>query len=98
MLAGLAIYRQIRDFGLLFGDGKFELAIYRQSPKFRDFEPGNWRNRRNLNNSGDFGDIASLADENQHILRVNIEKSAIEKFEKKVCYFHGPMVRLKNAR
>ena len=34
---GLAIYRQIRDFGLLFGDGKFELAIYRQSPKFRDF-------------------------------------------------------------
>ena len=39
MLAGLAIYRQIRDFGLLFGDGKFELAIYRQSPKFRDFEP-----------------------------------------------------------
>ena len=74
MLAGLAIYRQIRDFGLLFGDGKFELAIYRQSPKFRDFEPGNWRNRRNLKNSGDFGDIGSLADENQHILRVNFEK------------------------
>ena len=39
VLAFLAIYRQIRDFGLLFGDGKFELAIYRQSPKFRDFEP-----------------------------------------------------------
>ena len=39
VLAFLAIYRQIRDFGLLFGDRKFELAIYRQSPKFRDFEP-----------------------------------------------------------
>ena len=39
VLPFLAIYRQIRDFGLLFGDGKFELAIYRQSPKFRDFEP-----------------------------------------------------------
>ena len=39
VLAFLAIYRQIRDFGLLFGDGKFELAIYRQLPKFRDFEP-----------------------------------------------------------
>ena len=74
MLAGLAIYRQIRDFGLLFGDGKFELAIYRQSPKFRDLSLKDWRNRRNLKNSGDFGDIGSLADENQHILRVNFEK------------------------
>ena len=86
MLPFLAIYRQIRDFGLKLGDRSFGLAIDRQSPKVRDFEPGNWRNRRNLNNSGDFGDIASLADENQHILRVNIEKSAIEKFEKKVKF------------
>ena len=39
MLAFLAIFRQIRDFGLLSGDGKFELAMYRQSPNFRDFEP-----------------------------------------------------------
>ena len=39
MLAFLAIYRQIRDFGLLFGDGKLELAIDRQTRKVRDFEP-----------------------------------------------------------
>ena len=83
MLAFLAIYRQIRDFGPLHGDRNFGLAIDRQSPKVRDFEPGNWRNRRNLKNSGDFGDVGSLADEIQHILRVNIEKFAIEKFEKK---------------
>ena len=47
VLPFLAIYRQIRDFGLLFGDGKFELAIYRQSPKFRDFE----------SQSGDIGEF-----------------------------------------
>ena len=54
VLAGLAIYRQIRDFGLLFGDGNFELAIYRQSPKFRDFELQNWRNMKNCGYFGDF--------------------------------------------
>ena len=83
MLPFLAIYRQIRDFGHRAGDKNLGLAIDRQSPKVCDFEPGNWRNRRNLKNSGDFGDVGSLADEIQHILRVNIEKFAIEKFEKK---------------
>ena len=39
MLPFLAIFRQIRDFELLSGDGKFELAMNRQSPNFRDFEP-----------------------------------------------------------
>ena len=39
MLPFLAIFRQIRDFGPLFGDGNYELAMYRQSPNFRDFEP-----------------------------------------------------------
>ena len=39
VLAFLAIFRQIRDFGPLFGDGNYELAMYRQSPNFRDFEP-----------------------------------------------------------
>ena len=39
MLAFLAIFRQIRDFGPLCGDGNYELAMYRQSPNFRDFEP-----------------------------------------------------------
>ena len=39
VLPFLAIYRQIRDFGLLLGDGKFSPAINRQSPKVRDFEP-----------------------------------------------------------
>ena len=57
MLAGLAIYRQIRDFGLLFGDGKFELAIYRQSPKFRDLSLKDWRFWRILENSCNFGEI-----------------------------------------
>ena len=57
VLAGLAIYRQIRDFGLHLGDGKFGLAINRQSPKVRDFEPQNWRNWRNMKNSGYFGDF-----------------------------------------
>ena len=57
MLPFLAIYRQIRDFGLLFGDGKFELAMYRQSPNFRDFEPQNrrfWQNSRKPGEIGDF--------------------------------------------
>ena len=39
VLPFLAIFRQIRDFGPLFGDGNYELAMYRQSPNFRDFEP-----------------------------------------------------------
>ena len=39
VLAFLAIFRQIRDFGPLYGDGNYELAIYRQSANFRDFEP-----------------------------------------------------------
>ena len=38
VLAFLAIYRQIRDFGPLHGDRNFGLAIDCQSPKFRDFE------------------------------------------------------------
>ena len=37
VLAFLAIYRQIRDFGLLYGDGKLELAIHRQ---WRFWAPG----------------------------------------------------------
>ena len=69
VLPFLAIYRQIRDFGHRAGDKNLGLAIDRQSPKVRDFEPGNWRNRRNLKKSGDLGDIGSLADENQHILK-----------------------------
>ena len=62
VLAFLAIFRQIRDFGLLSGDGKFELAMYRQSPNFRDLEPlklailvnsGNtWRFWRNIEEEG----------------------------------------------
>ena len=39
VLAGLAIYRQIRDFGLCRGDRDLALAIDRQSPKIRDIEP-----------------------------------------------------------
>ena len=57
VLPFLAIYRQIRDFGLLFGDGKFELAIDRQTLIFRDFEPVEWRNRRILNKTGDIGEF-----------------------------------------
>ena len=41
VLACLAIYRQIRDFGpgLCRGDRDLALAIDRQSPKIRDIEP-----------------------------------------------------------
>ena len=39
VLAFLAIYRQIRDFGLRRGYRLFDLAIDRQSPKIGDFEP-----------------------------------------------------------
>ena len=39
VLPGLAIYRQIGDFGPLSGDRNFGLAIYRQVPNFGDFEP-----------------------------------------------------------
>ena len=79
MLAGLAIYRQIRDFGLLFGDGKFELAIYRQSPKFRDFEPQSLailansrkflRFRRNTDKKGHFSGYFLLNFEQDKVLR-----------------------------
>ena len=57
MLAFLAIFRQIRDFGPLSGDGNNELAMYRQSPNFRDFEPQNWRYWQNPVKPGDFGEI-----------------------------------------
>ena len=39
VLAFLAIYRQIRDFGPSRGDSNLALAIDRQSPKIGDFEP-----------------------------------------------------------
>ena len=57
VLAFLAIFRQIRDFGPLSGDGNNELAMYRQSPNFRDFEPQNWRYWQNSVKPGDFGKI-----------------------------------------
>ena len=57
VLAFLAIYRQIRDFGHRAGDKNLGLAIDRQSPKIRDFEPQNWRNWRNPVKPGDFGEI-----------------------------------------
>ena len=63
MLAFLAIFRQIRDFGPLSGDGNNELAMYRQSPNFRDFEPQKlailakfsktWRFWRNIEEIGE---------------------------------------------
>ena len=62
VLAFLAIYRQIRDFGLTHGDRIFALAIDRQSPKIGDFEPQTlailanfrktWRFRRNTERIG----------------------------------------------
>ena len=45
-----------------------------------------WRNRRNLKNSGDFGNIGSLADENQHILRVNFEKFVRKVWKEKLSF------------
>ena len=44
VLAFLAIYRQIRDFGRRHGDENLALAIDRQSLKFRDFEP--WKSAK----------------------------------------------------
>ena len=79
VLPFLAIYRQIRDFGLLFGDGKFELAIYRQSPKFRDFGPQklailaksrkSLRFRRNTDKKGHFSGYFLLNFEQDKVLR-----------------------------
>ena len=57
VLAFLAIFRQIRDFGPLSGDGNIELAMYRQLPNFRDFEPQNWRYWRIPKEPGNFGEI-----------------------------------------
>ena len=75
VLAFLAIYRQIRDFGLLFGDGKFELAIYRQLPKFRDFEPQDWRIWRILENPCDFGEIQTKKTIFQGIFYLTLTRS-----------------------
>ena len=60
VLAFLAINRQIRDFGLRYGDGNLALAIDRQSPKIGDFQPKNWRYWRNSRKPGDIGDFKAL--------------------------------------
>ena len=57
VLPFLAIYRQIRDFGPTFGDKNLALAIDRQSPKIRDFQPQNWRFWRKYIKPGDIGDF-----------------------------------------
>ena len=81
VLAFLAIYRQIRDFRPRRGDSHLALAIDRQSPKIRDFQP----------QIGDFGEnienleILAISKLKSKFLRIFYQKNLTSEKSRNLC-------------